>query len=217
MDPDGRTTWLATEIIFMGGFDFRLADVGITGMLGKAYVVFTNEDTQESISQWYDIVTVNSLGLNAFAGGSAGITFYEKSFSDDATKEDILSSYEGIFANITCPQLALFGGQDLYGFSATSSVVIGMDLRLGFFGNDTPWVGLSFSASFNLMALLPGPSIPSYSLSFSIYKLPENENGKTDWSNPEYEQYFLGARLFSNQLTIFDLPKLTEEAIQLIE
>ena len=104
IDPDGRTTWLATEIIFMGGFDFRLADVGITGMLGKAYVVFTNEDTQESISQWYDIVTVNSLGLNAFAGGSAGITFYEKSFSDDATKEDILSSYEGIFANITCPQ-----------------------------------------------------------------------------------------------------------------
>ena len=213
-DPDGeKTKWSAKEWIVMAGVDFRLGDTGITGMIGKAHVTFTNEETNESFNFTYDIVTVNSLGLNVFVGASGGFTYYEKEFDDDASQEEVIKSYEGIFANITCPQLSFFGGANFYGFSASGTVVLGVDKDKGFFGED-PWRGINVSVSFNLVSALLSPvsnPIPTYSLSFSIYKPSVDKDGKkTEWAN--FDEYFFKARLFSNQLKPSDLPRLAEDA-----
>ncbi|MBR1460529.1 hypothetical protein IJ596_02700 [bacterium] len=179
IDPDGNSTWSATEVIFQGGLDFRLGTTGITGIVGKAYVTFTNEDTNESFSKWYDIVTVNSLGINAFIGLSGGITFYKKEFDDNIKPEQVAEDYEGIFANITSPRLALFKGKSFYGFSASGTFVYGVDKDKGFFGK-TPWKGINCSVSFNLISALFHPvsnPIPTYSLTFSIYKQSKDKKG----------------------------------------
>lgn len=218
-DPDGNDIWIAFEKIFMLGFDFRFSNRGKTQMAGIAHVTFINTTTNESFSAVYDIRCLDSVGINLNAGFSGGITGYTKYFDPGTKPEVVQKSYEGIFATIFCPELTNPDILSIYGFSASNSIVVGVDPEKGFFNtDDTPWVGINASISFNAVDLLKdfitggvSISIPTCGIQYSVYKLHDRS-----WDDPEYEKYFLAARLFSNPLPLPELQVITKEALKLL-
>ena len=212
-DPTGEDdVWMACEWIVMLGGDFRLGTLGYTGMLGNAYVTFTNLSTKKSFSQCYDIKCYDSFGLNTFAGISGGFTMYFKSFPDNASEDTVSRSYTGIFASFINPFLykamsTLSNKIDICGVSVSSTMVVGVDPEKGFAVDKMPWIGVNFSLNFNIIDLfLPdGISIPSAGVQYSVYKKTNEE-----WSS--YDSFFEAAKLFSKQpLSLIPMEQLVNQ------
>ena len=213
---------MATELIYMYGGDFRLGTLGSTWLQGQAFVSFTNVKTGKSFTQTYDIRCYDSIGLNTSFGGSAGMTIYTKVFKDDNVSEgEVINSYTGIFATMTASPLNIVNPMfkdvhpkmSLFGFSISTTLVVGVDADKGFFGQpEMPWVGVNLSLNLNLIDLafnLCGGQnpIPSGGIQYSVYK-------KTDEKWTDYNAHFTAARNFA--FTNFPIPQITRKAIELI-
>ena len=104
VDPDGRqtdnsteekVTWTADEILFMTGMQITFLNSGMTMMTGTATVIFSNG--KESFEKEFEVISTYSEGIFCTIGESVSYTHYTKEFPANATKQDVIDSYEGIF------------------------------------------------------------------------------------------------------------------------
>ena len=89
-------TWTAYENLTMTGMDMRCAYSGMTMLHGWADVEFTNG--QQSFTKTFEVISVYSEGLFLSLGTNISNTKYIKAFKKESSKQDIIESYEGIFA-----------------------------------------------------------------------------------------------------------------------
>ena len=104
IDPDGRqtdnsteekVTWTADEVLFMTGMQITFLNSGMTMMTGTATVIFSNG--KESFEKEFEVISTYSEGIFCTIGESVSYTHYTKEFPANATKQDVIDSYEGIF------------------------------------------------------------------------------------------------------------------------
>ena len=104
VDLDGRqtdnsteekVTWTADEVLFMTGMQITFLNSGMTMMTGTATVIFSNG--KESFEKEFEVISTYSEGIFCTIGESVSYTHYTKEFPANATKQDVIDSYEGIF------------------------------------------------------------------------------------------------------------------------
>lgn len=104
IDPTGKNdepnedveTWTAKEELTLLGMDFRFIYSGMTMLHGYAQVEFTNG--VKSFSKKFEVLSIYSEGIFFSLGTNSTKTEYTKNFKKGVTEENVIESYEGVFA-----------------------------------------------------------------------------------------------------------------------
>lgn len=142
-------------------------------MQGTATVTFSNG--KESFEKKIDVISTYSEGIFCTFGESVSYTHYTKEFSANATKQDVIDSYEGIFQtesiSFSLGSLFSLGGGKTYSVNSSTKEI-----------DYTGWIGETGAGS-------AGIGCEKLSFTFgaqvTAYRDPEKPNN--NWENhPEW-------------------------------
>ena len=182
VDLDGRQSddsseetviWTADEVLDMSGTQITFLFSGITMMTGIATVTFSNG--KESFEKKFEVISTYSEGIFCIFGKNVSYTQYTKEFPANATKQDVIDSYEGIFQtesiSFSLGSLFSVGGGKTYSVNSTTKEI-----------DYTGWIGTSGSGGFGI-----GCEKLSFTFGAQVTVYRDSEKANNNWEDhPEW-------------------------------
>jgi hypothetical protein len=178
-----KETWIAKETLTLSGFEFRFGLSGMTMQTGTAIVEFSNG--KDSFTKEFDVRSTYSEGLFFSIGKTTTKTNYTKTFDTGVGHQDIIDTFEGMFATV---DVSVSTPVFLSGVGGKTYTIVPAAKEM----DPSGWQGITMGGSVGL-------GVDCFPVDFGVqltaYRDPSKENNK--WINhPEW---------------FFNMPALTEK------